>query len=339
MKQLKFVQACPDDAYYVWQTHVWLESLRNIGHSEKAICLIFTPNFREFNTKWKELEVLYPEVEWFYQKDENNIGRLFHLYIPILRPYILMKYFEAHPERTNDAIFYCDCDIVFTERFNIDAYINDDVCYLSDTNSYINAKYFDSKVKDVLPDKLEEYKKIDVLDNTAKIVGIDRATCEKYNEHSGGAQYLLKNIDSKFWEKMIGDTINIRTYLQSINRQFFESENKGYQSWCADMWAILMGLWYRKYETKVIPEMEFSWSSDHIGRIERTGILHNAGIVGNTQGDIPTFYKGNYHSGKDPFEDPYLIHVFNDEKSKTLCNHYYVSQMLKVKQKYNLKYH
>jgi hypothetical protein len=40
--------------------------------------------------------------------------------------------------------------------------LDDDVNYLSDTNSYINAKYFDSKVNQVLPEKLEEYKNRDV---------------------------------------------------------------------------------------------------------------------------------------------------------------------------------
>jgi hypothetical protein len=339
MRQLKFICAQPDDTYYLWQVHTWLESLKVIGHSDKAVILVYTPNYREFNAKWKELEALYPESQWFYHKDGDGISKLFGVYIPVLRPYILMKYFQQHPEMKEHAVFYCDCDIVFTERFNVDAYINDDVCYLSDTNSYINARYFDSKKRDVLPDKLEEYEKMDVLADTANLVGITREVCEKYNDHSGGAQYLLKNIDDKFWEKVIGDCISIRIHLQNINRNYFENENRGFQSWCADMWAVLWNLWHRNYETKVIPEMEFSWSSDHISRLERTGILHNAGIVSNRQGDVPTFYKGHYHAGQDPFDDPYLMEMYNDEKSKTLCNHYYVGRMLDVKQKYNLKYH
>jgi hypothetical protein len=338
MRELKFVCAQPDDTYYLWQVHTWLESLKVIGHSDKAVILVYTPDFREFNTKWKELEALYPEAEWFYHKDGDGISKLFGIYIPVLRPYILMKYFQQHPEMKECAVFYCDCDIVFTERFNIDQYLDDDVCYLSDTNSYINARYFDSKKKDVLPDKLAEYEQIDVLADTAKLVGITREICEKYNDHSGGAQYLLKNIDGQFWEKVISDCINIRTHLQGVNRYYFESENKGFQSWCADMWAVLWNLWLRGYDTKVVAELEFAWSSDHISRLERTGILHNAGIVSNRQGDIPTFYKGHYHAGLDPFDDPYLMEMYNDEKSKTLCNHYYVSRMLDVKHKYNLKY-
>jgi hypothetical protein len=338
MKDLKFLCAQPDDTYYTWQVHLWLESLRKIGHSDKATVLIFIPNFREKNPKWEQVMALYPESEFVFYKDVDNASKLLGIYIPIIRPYVLMKYFNEHPDMVNKAVFYCDSDIVFTERFDIEQYIHDDVCYLSDTNSYINASYFDSKIKDVKPEMLEEYKKIDILSEITSLIGITREICEKNNLHSGGAQYLIKNIGGSFWDKVMTDCLLIRTYLSNINKQFFESEAKGFQSWCADMWAVLWNLWLRDQETKVVPEMEFAWSSDNISKLDRVGILHNAGIVGNTQGDIPTFYKGNYHTGSSPFEDPHLYKVYNDEKSKTLCNHHYVSQLIDIKNKYNLNY-
>ena len=37
MKDLRFICAQPDDTYYTWQVHLWLESLKNIGQSDKAI--------------------------------------------------------------------------------------------------------------------------------------------------------------------------------------------------------------------------------------------------------------------------------------------------------------
>jgi hypothetical protein len=338
MKDLKFVTVQPDDDYYTWQVHTWLESLKNIGKSHQAIVIIFTPANRERNTKWEKIVALYPETEFSFIKDEHSVTKLINIYIPILRPYSLMRYFQDHPDMVNKAIFYCDSDIVFTERFNIDQYIDDDVCYVSDTNSYINASYFDSKIRDVKPEKLEEYKKVDVLAGATSLVGISREIAEKNNLHSGGAQYLLKNIGSSFWDKVLTDCITIKQFLGNINREFFANESKGFQSWCADMWAVLWNLWLREQEVKVIPEMTFAWSSDHISKLDSVGILHNAGIVANTQGDIPTFFKGHYHQGKDPFKDPHLLMVLNNEKSKSLCNHYYLQQMFNVKNKYNIDY-
>lgn len=338
MKDLKFICVQPDDAYYTWQVHTWLESLKVIGHSDKAIVLVFTPQGRQQNQKWREIQALYPEAEFAYFHDEDGIGKLIPLYIPILRPYTLMKYFKLKPHLVDSAIFYCDCDIVFTDKFNIDKYIDDDICYVSNTNSYINARYFDSKIKDVKPEKLEEYKRIDVLAEATAMVGVSRETCEKNNEHSGGAQYLLKHVNAQFWDKVITDCIRIRTYLQSINRNFFESEDKGFQSWCADMWAVLWNIWARGQETQVVPEMDFAWSSDNIRMLDKMTILHNAGITGPEMMGAPMFYKGTYHAGKDPFTDPHLQMVINSDENKKFCNHVYLYKMLEVKNKYNLSY-
>ena len=260
MKDLKFICAQPDDVYYTWQVHLWLESLKKLGHSDKAIVLVYTPSFREYNGKWEKIMELYPEAKFAFYKDTGDVSKYLGVYIPILRPYCLMRYFQDNPDMVSKAVFYCDCDVIFTEKFDIDKFKDDDVNYLSDTNSYINASYFDSKERDVLPDKLEEYRTRDVLAELTSLVGITREIAEANNDHSGGAQYFLKNIDSEFWKKVMNDCILIRVYLQNINKEFFKDENKGFQSWCADMWAVLWNIWLREQETKNIPELEFCWS-------------------------------------------------------------------------------
>ena len=338
MKDLKFICAQPDDLYYTWQVHLWLESLREIGHSDKAIVLVFIPNFREKNNKWDQIVALYPEAEFVFYKDVDDISKLLGLYIPILRPYVLMKYFKEHPEMIEKAVFYCDSDILFTDKFNVNKFLDDDINYLSDTNSYINAEYFDSKIRDVLPDKLEEYKTKDVLELVSTKLGASREIAEKNNKHSGGAQYLLKNIDWQFWDKVMTGCLVVRTELQNINRTFFENEAKGFQSWCADMWAVLWTLWSQGAETRVIPELDFAWAPDPIDKLDRCTILHNAGITDPNMGNIPYFYKGTYHTGKDPLEDPHLQVIVNHEESKKRCTYHYTSKLLQLKDKYNLKY-
>jgi len=339
MKDLRFICAQPDDTYYTWQVHLWLESLKEIGEIDKAIVLIFTPASRAFNDKWQKIVDLYPEAEFnFYKDEENDVSKLLGIYIPVLRPWLLWKYFKDHPEMSEKAIFYCDSDILFTDKFDIKKFLEDDINYLSDTNSYINAKYFDSKVHQVLPEKLEEYKNRDILSEIASVIGIDRQIAEANNEHSGGAQYLLKNIDYNFWSKVMNDCILIRTYLQKINREFFKSEAEGFQSWCADMWAVLWNLWLRDQETKVVSELDFAWGPDPISKLDRCSIYHNAGIVAPEQGGMPCFYKGKYHSGADPMKDPHLDVVLSNEKSKQHCTWYYASAVNNIKQKYNLNY-
>lgn len=338
MKDLKFVQACPSDIYYTWQVHLWLESLKNIGHSDKAISVIFTPKGRENRDKWKQIEDLYPESEFHYYKDEDNLNQLIGIYIPVLRPYVLWKHFKANPELSEKAIFYCDSDILFTDKFDISEFLEDDINYLSDTNSYINASYFDSKIKDVLPEKLEEYKTRDILGEITSIIGIDRELAEANNLNSGGAQYLLKNVDGEFWSKVMNDCIIIRTYLQTVNREFFKDENTGYQSWCADMWAVLWNLWFREQETKVIPELAFAWATDPLSKLDTHTIFHNAGITGTSMNGYPCFYKGKYHQGTDPTKDPHLDDVLNNIQSQKYCTWFYANELNKIKEKYTLNY-
>lgn len=337
-RDLQFVTALPIDNYFGWQVHLWLESLKELNLSDKATVLLFHPLGREMNDKWGQIMDLYPEAEFKVYKDDGSVSLLLGDYIPILRPWVMMKYCEEHPEIKDKAVFYCDSDILFTEHFNIDHLVDDDVCYLSDTNSYINASYFDSKVRDVLPNMLEEYKKIDVLDTAAKMVGINRQICEKNNLHSGGTQYLLKNIDADLWKAMFELCIPVKKYLMKINSKYFGSENKGIQSWCIDMWVLLWTLWKREQECKVVKEMDFAWATDNINKISSLGIFHNAGVTANFHGTTPFLYKGKYHQGNDPTKDPHLDAILNNEESKKHCTWWYANKLKELSNKYKLNY-
>lgn len=340
MRELKFVTVFPDDAYFTWQSHMWLESLKNIGLSDKAIVLVFTPKHRTQNkAKFQQIMDWYPEVEWNWIKDEDNEATpLLGTYIPILRPWTAMKYWQQHPEMKDRAVFYCDSDILFTKNFKIDHLLNDDIIYCSDTNSYINASYFDSKVRDVLPEKLEEYKTLDILDTASRMVGINRAICEKNNMHSGGTQYLFKNIDADYWANVLDKIIPVLKYLRGINKQYFASESKGYQSWTADMWLVLWELWRRGQETKVVKELDFCWVHDSLIKLEKCGIYHNAGATNEGTEDFPIFYKGKYHTGTSPFKDPHLDKLLANEKTMKHCTGYYASKLDELRNKYNIDY-
>jgi hypothetical protein len=339
MKDLKFVTVCPDHVYFTWQVHLWLESLKDIEQVDKAVVLIFIQSNRNKSDKWQKIIDLYPEAEFHFYKDEQgHLNHYLSVYIPVLRPFTLWKHFKKFPELSNKAIFYCDSDILFTKEFNINNFIDDKVCYLSNTNSYINANYFESKIKDVLPDKLEEYKNRDVLAEIMSLIGLDKQVAIDNNEHSGGAQYLLKNVDAYFWNKVMNDCILIKTYLERVNKQFFENESKGFQSWCSDMWSVLWNIWLRDQEAKVVPEMDFAWSTDPISRLTTANILHNSGLTSNEYKGWKAFYKGKYHSGADPTKDPHLDEVLESEETKKYCNWHYANELKKLSIKYQLNY-
>lgn len=331
MNKLKFIQVCSNVSYYVWQVGLWLESLKKLGLSNKAVNLIYLEN--ENSGLWNSLISLYPESEFVFYKNgsEYNVSKLIFNYIPVIRPYCLYRYYSDFPEMENYSIFYCDCDILFTDKFNLENLLEkkDSKCYVSNTNSYINADYFDSKLKDVLEHKKEEYLKIDVLSTLTKSIGISKAIAEKNNLHSGGAQYLLKNINAAFWKKVMNDCITIRTYLQAINSEFFENENNGFQSWCADMWAVLWNLWYTNKEVEVIDQLNFAWPHEPIYKLNNCTILHNAGVSSSFENGYNIFYKGKYINGNLPTVEELNV-VLKDETSKTKCTWYYTNELKKM---------
>lgn len=284
MRKLHIITAQPNDLYFCWQLRVQLTNLRKYDLSSRARVLIWYHTDRlggnDFQQQWERLFKDFQEVKFFRYEDptgelHNVIGKF--NYIPLLRPWLLGKHFADYPDLSGDAVLYMDSDVVFTKKPDFSRLLEDNICYLSNTRSYIAASYFDSKVKDVLPERLEAYKSIDILDEALQEFQLNRQIAIDNEEGSGGAQYLLKNIDASFWEEVFMGCIKVRVNLGSVNRRFFENEDKGFQSWCADMWSILWNLWRRGYKTACPWEMDFCWATDPIGKWDMVQIYHDAG--------------------------------------------------------------
>ena len=328
----------PTDSYFIWQNHLYIESCLEQGFKEEQIhILLYNPKGRVYNTNWDKLKECYPKLNIFVYEDDG-VQQYLGIYIPILRPHILKQHFEAFPELQDSTIIYTDSDILWLKSLNINHLLEDDVNYVSDANSYLNHSYFESKYKDVLPDKLEQAKERDFLNEVCTIVGIDKQVVIDNNSNTGGVQYILKNVDATFWKKVEEDVLKIRVHLQQINKEFFKDENTGIQSWCADLWAVQFNLWFFNKESKVARELDFAWSTDPISKIETYPILHNAGIVSETGNGYPAFYKGKYHQGSNPTLDPQLQVILNDEQSQKYCTWYYTKKLLELKNKFNIKY-
>lgn len=295
-------------------------------------------NFNTFEKEWDQLEKDYPEVTFHYYEDEsfevsNLIAR--SEYVSILRPWLLMHHFNDYPELEQKAIFYIDSDIVFTKKFDFSPFLNDDICYLSNTKSYIAASYFDSKVKDVKEDMLEEYGKIDVLQQLTSALGTSRAVAMVNEDNSGGAQYLLKGINVKFWQKVLSGCLIILRQLGEVNQKYFpgktalDRENKGFQKWCADMWSVLWNLWVFGKETRCPRELDFAWATDMAEKWNDVSIYHDAGASTRPveEGHV-LFYKRDkkyIDNGVVPFSEN-LSHV-----SRKYCSGRYVDEIMEAK--------
>jgi hypothetical protein len=283
MKNLRYICAQPRLIYYAWQVEVMINNFIKNGINPNNIDILVAWNPNDDTSKaetvemWNKLTAHYNTVRFFFYEDTRQKPIK---YISSIRPNILKQHFKANPELKDDAIFYHDCDILFTKPVDWTNLLSDNVWYLSDTNSYINYDYIISKGKDV-------YNKM------CEIVGIDSIIPKLMNSNSGGAQYILKNIDWQYWEKVELDCEKLYFEISQLNQKKKQEDPNHHelQIWCADMWAVLWNAWLRGSETKVIKEMDFSWATDSEDRFSQTNIFHNAGVTCSCGGK---FYKANY---------------------------------------------
>jgi hypothetical protein len=156
-----------------------------------------------------------------------------------------------------------------------------------------------------------------------EIIGIDESIPSANEKDSGGAQYIMKNVDATFWEKVEADSESLYQFFLHHIKAFPQSNTyHPIQMWTSDMWAVLWNAWYFKYETKVVPEMNFAWPGQPSSYWENSNIFHNAGVVGvsATEG---LFYKGMYIN-KLPYNDDFSWVKQNK------CSYKYLQEILET---------
>ena len=277
MKQLRFICAQPAIKYYAWQVEVMLNNFFEMGINPNFIDVVVKKENGIIPEEWIKLSTTYAARFFFYEDKRTSTH-----YISSIRPNILKQHFNAHPELNNDVIFYHDCDILFTKPISewiTTEMLEDDIWYGSDTRWYIAHSYVKSKGDDVLAKMCE-------------IMEMDVTTIESNELNSIGAQYLMKNVDSAFWDRVERDSERLFKEISDLNAKKVQlNQYHPLQIWCADMWAVLWGAWRLGYKTNCHNNFDFSWGTSSIVDYNRMNIMHNAGVTSSNDG---YFYKALY---------------------------------------------
>jgi hypothetical protein len=308
MRKVRYVCAQPATDYYKWQVEVMINNFISMGVNPNDMDIVCWKVNGVIPDEWSKLAHTYPARFFFY--DDTRINKN---YISSIRPNILKQHFQEHPYLKGDAIFYHDCDILFTKNpkdwitFEM---VQDENWYGSDTRWYISHDYIISKGEDV-------------LDEMCNIMEIPKELV-KENEHNCiGAQYLMKHIDTHYWdwvEQKCDRMFKEITQLNIAKKQ----ENPSYhelQIWCSDMWAVLWKGWLMGYKTITHPNFDFSWGTSSDTEYHKMNIMHNAGV---THDSVGLFYKAKYMNTL-PFD--------SEEPKKETASWYYWDWIQKTKEK------
>jgi len=308
-----FISAQPDVEYFHWQVELYLYqfSKHGIGHRCYALFGYQGDGPSEY------AQSLAKRYNVFLYKDNRDFSQK-NFYIPSIRPHLLKKFFKEFP-KLGRTVFYHDSDILFVKLPKFENLVNDDYGYMSDTSSYINHTYIKTccqRYKAVYPELSDNH----ILEKMCEIMDIPESMIKQNDLHSGGAQYLLKNVTSEYWDKIETSTNALFSVLKDYEIKY--PIHHHIQSWTADMWGVLWNYWKLGKQTRITHELEFSWATDGIDRFNNLPIFHLAGITEETANQ--TFYKGRYIN-KDVFKEYLLDRSIFDNVSKSSSTYGYVS--------------
>jgi hypothetical protein len=299
-RNLRFVCAQPAIKYYAWQVEVMLNNFAAMGVNLNNVDIVCWKVNGEIPEDWSKLANGYPARFFFYDDTRKTRN-----YISSIRPNILKQHWANHPHLESEAIFYHDCDIIFTKPIGewiSQEIINDQIWYGSDTRWYIAHSYIKGKGQEV-------------MDLMCEIMHMPEEVIEKNELNAIGAQYLMKGIDANYWERVERDCEELFQKVTLLNTMIKANKPEYHeiQIWCSDMWAVLWGGWRLGYQTRCLPEFDFSWGTSHEGDYHKMNIMHNAGVTGPHQG---LFYKAEYQN-----EYPYAKEL--NVKEETASWHYW----------------
>lgn len=306
MKNLRFICAQPAIKYYAWQIEVLINNFIENGIDPNQMDILCAIENNVIPEDWQKLVKAYPVRFFFYNDTREN-----KTYIPSIYFNLMKQHIVAHPEIKDDVLFLHDADIIFTKKPNFNEMINGNSWYLSDTKFYINYDYIQCKGNHI-------YEKM------CEIIGIDKLIPKLMNNNSGGAQYIVKDTNFEFWEKVEKDSIKLYEYFCSVEHLHVKKDQYDYaiQKWTAGMWSFLWNAWYFGHETLVDKRLDFGWVTNHISDVEKYCILHNAGVTADRK-DL--FLKSDYMN-----ELPYGKNI---EVNKNNASYYYWQQICKTAEK------
>lgn len=274
---------------YEWEVEVYLDNFLSLGVPAQDIHVVlgFVNGIKEMPKNWIKLRDKYSNVRFFFYPDTRGAG---NTYQPSLQAHILEKHWIHNRWLERESVFFHDADFVFTKPFDFTKYLNDDIWYLSDTVSYIGAKYILSKGDEV-------------LDAMCSVAGMDKDFLLSMDMVSGGAQKLMKNVTRKYWADVFDMQMDLWREIPPVSKKIADKVGDNYhplQHWTMSMWAELWVAWKMGFKTGIPKEFDFMFYTNSINEWGRLSFYHNAGVVSGANG---MFFKGKYDKGFLPYGD------------------------------------
>lgn len=303
---MKFIVATEDKKRYWWEILTQINNFKKRGLDKDLVYLVGTKGGK-LSSALSHIKY-HTGVEINGYKDRRYKGLTYN---PTIRPYIIKKYlYSKYGEEISEPFMYIDTDVLFLKAIPKSINWDNDIWYLSDTKSYIGSKYIKSKGEDLFKEMCD-------------IVGVDPSLIEANDANAGGAQYLIKNTNWKFWERVEEDSENL--YQHMVNTSDIYNPKHPIQVWTADMWALLWNGIKDGHKMSVVKSMDFIWATDTIKKFKDKNyfIYHNAGVTNQKK----LFNKGKYQTHAPFYDDLSFV-------DDNYCSSFYRNEIVDTRNNY-----
>lgn len=316
-----FISCSPDTLYYAWQVEVMLFNFKRHGIPMTNVHVLASVPYKGAPSKWfLALQKENPEVTFAFYEDtrqekmlveQNNKGEKvameYPLYIPSIVFHLLGKHYRKNQWLENKTIFHHDNDMIFRQLPNFDVLLNSGRCWGSDCNSYLGVDYVNSKG--------EFY-----ITGMAKITGVSEQLILANRKNAAGAQYLIRDVDYLFWEKVERDSVAIYRFFNDAEKLILATDPKIHvlQKWTAGMWALLYNLYAQTDGIWTDDSLAFTFATGGKQEYMSRNILHNAGATSDRAHEL--FVKSKFMD----------VHPFNEDLSfvsPNFSSYYYAKEI------------
>jgi hypothetical protein len=209
--------------------------------------------------------------------------------------------------------------------------MTENVGYLSDTISYIGYRYLQTCAKRY-KDRYPELPDNDLITKMCECLEISEDLVKENERNSGGAQYILKNVNSDFWQNVETSCNKLYTMLKKYEAD--HPIDHHIQTWTTDMWCVLWEYWKLGNKTVIHKELDFSWAIHGVNDYKTKNIFHLAGVTKKDSDKM--FYKGEY-SNKSPIEAYRADNSVFDYIPKTNATYEYINVLKSFASKNKIK--
>jgi len=286
LKSPIFISVQPADLYSAWQVEVMLNNFLSKGVNVSNIHLVQTlKDNQNVPKEWMDLLFSFQGVNfYFYSLDTNSDLVVSSKYTA------LKKHWIENPDLAYRTVFIHDNSMIITrdvDKWITESMMSDDIWYGSDLFSELSYSYLES-----LGD--------DVLSKLSRSIDIDKDMILNNSNGTIGKHYLLKNVDSSFWDRVESDCLVLYRTISNIKAEFerYSSSDLKISVWDSEMLSILWNSWREGKKTLAYGNLEFSRATSNENDWYKYNLFNNIDIPKDS---TEFFQKTDYR-----FKLPYL---------------------------------